>query len=133
MQCEFLQKMTTNLFALNKIIIFEVYKNVDVARKNELNDFVSSSLSLSLLKGGFGHIYTYGSISHAQRFRLFIRTHEAIATAIRQYKCMHEGKKKDQNPPLYCLYVQRMRLRVCVCVCVFCRVEFRSLRSYRTI
>lgn len=130
--------MTTNLFALNKIIIFEVYKNVDVARKNELNDFVSSttsssSLSLSLLKGGFGHIYTYGSISHAQRFRLFIRTHEAIATAIKQYKCMHEGKKKDQNPPLYRLYVQRMRLRVCVCVCVFCRVEFRSLRSYRTI
>lgn len=69
MQCEFLQKITMNLFAPNKIIIFEVYKNVDVARKNKLNDFVSStsfssSSSLSLLKGGFGHIqYTYGSIS----------------------------------------------------------------------
>lgn len=137
MQCEFLQKMTTNLFALNKVIIFEVYKNVDVARKNESNGFVSltSSSSLSLLKGGFGHIYTYGSISHAQRFRLFIRSHEAIATAIKQYKCMHEGKKKDENPPLYRLYAQRMRLSVCTraCVCVFCRVEFRSLRSYRTI
>lgn len=27
---------------------------------------------------------------------------------------MHEGKKKDENPPLYRLYVHRMRLRVCV-------------------
>lgn len=52
--------------------------------------------SLSLSKGGFEH--TYGSISHAQRFRLFIRTHEAIATAIKQYKCMHGGKKKDEKP-----------------------------------
>lgn len=87
--------MTKNLFTLNEINIFKVYKNVYVARKNKLNDFISST---SLLKGGFEHIHIRPDISHAQRIRLFIRTHEAIATAIKQYKFIAKGKK-DENPP----------------------------------
>lgn len=69
-----------NLFAMNKIIIFKVYKNVDVARKNELNDCMTVVVVVVALERWFQrHICTmlqctYGPISHAQRYSSSIYT-----------------------------------------------------------